>query len=131
MWWSKIVGLVTGGVSQYKAWIYAAIAVLIVGLGIAVYVFQAKAETATVKLKAANKERDYYQFQLSEAVASHNGYVAKLEAVQEQKQKVQVVYRDKMRRINDENLGAIDGPVVVFSMRDLDAYTDAPSDVAR
>ena len=121
--WSTILGFVTSGISQYKIYVYGAVAVLLIGLGTAAYVYR-------IKAVAAGQERDFYQFQLAEAVDSHNGYVSKLTEIQAQKEKVQVIYRDRIRRINDEAIGAIDGPLVVFSMRDLDIYRDADGNVA-
>jgi ABC-type Fe3+-citrate transport system substrate-binding protein len=123
--------MVTGGLGQYKIYVYGAVLALILALAGATYLYRAKADAATTRAEAVTKERDFYRFQMEETISSHNGYVAKLAAIQQQKQKVQVVYRDKIRRINDENLGTIDGPVVVFSMSDLDAYAAALTALAR
>lgn len=122
---SAIVEFITAGYSQYKVYLYIAIVILILVLCGSVYIYRADAKTAAVKLAASEKERDFYHYQLDQTIASHNEYVTQLAKIQQRKDRIHVVYRDQIRRIEDAHYGPITQPLVIFSMREFAAYSSA------
>lgn len=112
--------------AQIKVYIMLAALLVFFGMSAAILVYRAQADTAKTKLGAVKQERDVYQFQLEEALRSHAEYVAKLAELQQQKQQVHVVYRAKIRSIDDaQYTRPLTEPMVIFSMRDFDAYSTA------
>lgn len=116
----------SGWAGQFKVYIMLAVLLILFGMVAVILVYRYQAETAETKLAALKQERDVYQFQLAEALRSHSEYVVKLSELQRQKQLVHVVYKTKIRSIDDaQYTRPLTEPLVIFSMRDFDAYSTA------
>lgn len=100
--------------AQYKLYIYAAVAILIMALCGSTYFFYANNKNKALQIEQLSKESKFWQDTALQIQASHNDYVGKLRVIQKAKQKIQYEYNRKVEEIENEKIDTITEPLVII-----------------